>query len=423
MFSFKCFVNNFVMKKFYVKFMSIFLIAIFSFGVFSGCARQGVSHQITHYPTKLVYQVGETPNFDGLKVETINNDGTHTMLRFSKEDISAVDTSTPGTKKVEVTKGDMSVAFNIYVANVVVNDSDDVKSIFESLNDGDIVYLREGEYSPQNASDTRYKDIIINKSITLVGDGINKTKFFGNFIVGANFDGSVFTKIDNFEDVKFLNIGFKLDYEIKNKIVTYSGPYGSTNSNGAIRCFDTKKMLISGCSFDGYGYGILADNVSGYTITNSMFKNIFHNAIMITTDISNSSINKNIFIDVAKNVVAFENNTQSWLGAIYLNFATEGERGVIISKNNFNRIGIHNAEIVFFDDASKQKASNTTNNLFRGSYINNSAAIILLSSSEDDLEISGIILSNNNYSGTFESIYMGAKSANTINQSGVFIVE
>lgn len=396
---------------------------LFGVGMFSGCSRVGVTHQITSYPTKLVYQVGETPNYDGLRIETINNDGTHTVLHYTKNEISQIDTSSPGVKKVKVSKGNMSVSFNIYVADVVVNDNDNLKQAIQNAEDGDIIYLREGTYKPSLSTDTSLKDIVVDKSLIFVGDGKDKTKFFGNFVVGAKLENGVFTKIENFRDVSFFNIGFELDYETNAGFVNYKGPYGNVNSNGAIRFFDIENLNVSNCCFVGYGYGILGETAKGLKISNSIFTNIFKNAIKITKDISNSTITKNVFMNIANGVVAFDENYQSWVGAVYLNFAQEGEVGVIVAKNNFAKIGLKASDILFFDESSKSLAENTTINLFNGMYLNNSSAIILLSSAEDDLEVSGIILSNNNYSGLYESVYMGAKSTNTINQNGVLILE
>lgn len=411
------------MKKIFRKSILFLFALFFCLTLFSGCAREGVSHQITNYPTKIVYEVGEKPNFDGIRIETLNNDGTHTLFHVSKEDIGDIDTSTPGEKVVKVEKENVSVSFPIYVANVIVNDSDNIKAIFANLKDGDIVYMRKGEYKPLTATDTRYKDIVVDKSVIIVGDGADNTKFYGNFIVGATYSNGVFTKIDDFENVKIIDIGFKLNYELKDNFVNYTGGYGKTDKNGAIRCFDTKNLLITKCSFENYGYGIVAESVSGLKVSNCSFRNILKTAIFVENDISNSTIFKNVFVDIADNVVAIENNEQSWVAGIYLNFATKGEKGVIIAKNNFNRIGVHNSSLIYFDDYSRNFVSNSTNSLFKMSYMNNSSAIVLLSSSTDDLLVSGIVLSNNNYAGAYESLYMGAKSEKTINQNGVIILE
>ena len=406
--------------------LKVFFITVFCFSsglLFAGCSRAAIGYHVKQLPNKIVYQVGEQPNFDGLKIETINTDGTYSKFRFNAEHISSVDTSTPGTKKVIVQKGNMSLSFNIYVANIVVNDSDNLKDILTSSKDGDIVYLRAGNYVPQTNEDESYKDIIINKSLTIVGDGVNKTLFAGNFIVGANSNNGVFTKIENFENVTFYGIGFELKYQIKNNFISYSGPYGKTDINGAIRFFDTKNLNIANCSFIGYGFGVLGDSADGLSITNCTFKNIQKNAIKTTSETKNSTIFKNIFVDISKNLIAFDNNQQSDVGALILNFAEKGQKGVLICKNVFTRIALHDGDIVYFDDTSKAEADATKNNIFVNSYVNNSSVVSLLSSGADDLEVTGIILSNNNYAQTLQNINMGAKGTNTVNQNGVITLD
>lgn len=405
------------------KVLILFVVMLVISPAFYGCSRTGVTYSVVALPNKLVYQIGETPNYEGLKIDTINNDGTHKVFRYAQKNISEVDTSTPGTKKVKVESEDISVSFDIYVANVVVNDSDDLKSIFAELNDGDVVYVRAGNYFPQNNQDTRYKDVVINKSVTIVGDGTNKTRFGGNFIVGATLRNGVFNKIDNFENVKLLDIGFELENKVANGMVEYTGPYGTSDTNGAINLFDTSSVLISRCSFNGYGYGILANSTTGSAITNCKFEKIYNSGIRVNQEISNSTIANNVFLDIASNVVAFNGEKQAWLGGVVLNFETAGQKGVIISKNSFNKIGIHNGAYVYFNQESKQASQNTSANLSKMYYMNNTSAVILLSSTVDDLDVDGVILSSNNYTNVYESLYMGAKSTNTINQNGIIITE
>ena len=405
------------------KLLVVLMLAFVPAVLFSGCARNIVGYHITSLPTKLVYQIGETPNFDGLKIERLNNDGTHYNLRYSKNNIEQVDTSTFGKKKVKVTIGNMSVAFNIYVANVVVNDSDNIKQIFENLNDGDIVYLRQGKYLPKSETDQLYKDIVINKSISIVGDGKDKTKFGGNFILGANYDGSVFSKVDNFKNVNIINVGFELGYKVKDGFVNYDGPYGNTDTNGALRTFDTQNLVVSNCSFVGYGYGILAENATGLTVQNSSFRNIFKNAIRVTKDITNSTIFNNVMLDIGNNELVYEDGSLYHISAISLNFDGGGEKGVQICKNILSRIALHNAQSVYYDDASKQSATLEKNDIFQMSYIKNSSAISLFSSIEDDLEVFGVVISTNNINSTLENIYFGERGQNTVSSSGVIILD
>ena len=416
------------MKKYgyrnkFLKLLIVLMLAFVPAVLFSGCARNIVGYHITSLPSKLVYQIGETPNFDGLKIERLNNDGTHYNLRYSKQNIQDVDTSTFGKKKVKVTIGNMSVAFNIYVANVVVNDSDNIKQIFESLSDGDIVYLRQGRYLPKSETDQSYKDVVINKSVSIVGDGKDKTKFGGNFIIGANFDGSVFSKIDNFKNVNIINVGFELKYKTKDGFVNYEGPYGKTDTNGALRTFDTQNMFVSNCSFVGYGYGILAENVNGLTVQNSSFRNIFKNAIRVTNDIKNSTIFNNTMLDIGNNMLVYEDDSLYHISAISLNFDGGGEKGVQICKNILSRIALHNAQSVYYDDSSKQSALLDKNDIFKMSYITNSSGISLFSSAEDDLEVFGVVISTNNINSTLENIYFGERGQNTVSSSGVIILD
>ena len=205
------------------------------------------------------------------------------------------------------------------------------------------------------------------------------------------------SKIDNFKNVIFNGIGFELDYEVKNNFINYSGPYDNTDTNGAIRCFDTQNLQITNCSFDGYAYGVLADTMIGASITKCRFRHIQLTAIKTTTETQNSTIFKNIFMDIATNVVAFDGNNPIITGAISLSFATEGQKGVLVCKNIFTRIALHDGEVVYYNNQSKETATTTDTNIFKMSYMKNSAVISMLSSTTDDLRATGIILSANNY--------------------------
>ena len=404
-------------KKLFFSLLSCILIV--SSIMLSGCSRRTIGYSVKAMPNKVVYQIGERVDLEGLKIQSIASDGTYTTCRYSLEDVSNVDTSTAGKKKVTVEKDNMSISFDIYVANVIVNDSDDLKSIFENLSDGDIVYLRAGNYSPQNNTDNSYKDVVINKSVTIVGDGIEKTNFYGNFVVGANFDGESFVGIESFSNVSFYGIGFEIKYTIKDRFLNYSGPYGKTDENGAIRFFEMSNLSVQNCSFKGYGYGIFGDSVNGLTVKNCQFKDIKKIGILTQKDTQNTSIYKNLFADIGSNIVAFENGNQSLIGAISLHFASEGERGVIISKNVFNRIALHTGDIVYYDETSKIDASSTTTDIFKISYINNSAVISLLSSTTDDLSVLGVVLGTNNYSEALRIVYFGTNGKNTVNANGI----
>ncbi|MBO7508581.1 MAG: hypothetical protein J6T39_02950, partial [Clostridia bacterium] len=245
----------------------------------------------------------------------------------------------------------------------------------------------------------------------------------GNFIIGANFDGNFLSQIDGFKDVAFLNLGFKLDYNIKNSFIEYLGPYGKTDNFGAIRCLEMQNMSFSNCSFDGYGYGILAETLNGLTITNCEFKHIQKHAIKTTKNTRNTSIFKNVFMDIGTNIISFDDEKQSNIGALHLSFADEGECGVSVCKNVFVRIAQHTGEVIYFDDNSKRQAKIGAENLFKMSYIANSAVITLLSSTTDDLAVKGLVLGSNNYGDSLQILYLGAYGNNTINQASIISIE
>ncbi|MBQ0017430.1 MAG: bacterial Ig-like domain-containing protein [Clostridiales bacterium] len=403
----------------------VFIVIIMSFCsiIFTGCTSGQVSLFFTSYPSKIAYEIGEEVSFDGLKVEALNTDGTTTVQSISKDEISEVDTSSFGEKTVKITKGQISTTFKIYVANKVVNSKDNLKTVIENANDGDIIYIKKGEYKPDNNEDGSLYNILVNKKVVIIGDGKNSTVLHGNFLVGASESLGAYIPLENFEDVKFLNIGFKLDGSIENKYINYEGPYGNYDLYGAIKTFNTSKVLISGCSFSGYSYGINANNIDNLTMINNDFKDIKINALRVSSNIENSTISKNNFINIGFSSIVMENNKQGFVSALYLSFYKKGNLGVIISNNNFSRIGLLNGGYVYCNPGADELEANEELKLTKMSYVNNSAIIFLVSSTENNLEAGGIILSSNNYGKTLENISFGTDENNLINQSGVIINE
>ena len=129
------------------------------------------------------------------------------------------------------------------------------------------------------------------------------------------------------------------------------------------------------------------------------------------------------YADISKNVISFDGEKQSDTGAILLNFEAAGQKGVIICKNVFTRIALHDGEVVYYDDNSKEQAEAIKTGLFSMSYVNNSSVVSLLSSTQDDLAVTGVVLSSNNYGQTLQNLNMGAKGKNTINQNGVITLD
>lgn len=406
-----------------LKKMSIFLIFCFIVPLFSGCTSGTSSLIVTAYPTKIVYQINEKFDVSGLKLESYNSDGTNCNTFVKAEEIGTVDTSTAGEKKVKITKGDLSTTFSIYVASVVVENKSELKTALTNASDGDVIYVKKGNYRPDNNQDESLYNMVVDKKIIIVGDGSNSTVIHGNFLVGAKKVGDDYIALDNFEDVKFINLGFELSSTIKDKYLNFEGPYGNYDLYGAIKTYNSKKIFISGCSFNGYCYGVNADNIENLTLIKNQFKNIKINAIKVTNDIKLSTISKNAFMDIGSNSLVLDDSKQGNVGALFLSFNKKGNAGVIISNNTFVRIGLKTGELFYSNSGADELETNDKLQLTVGSYINNSAIVFLISSSESNLEVGGIILSANNFGQTLENIVFGTSKDNLINYAGVYINE
>ena len=404
------------MKKKVLVFFTIFVMILPIF-LFTGCSSGKVSIYIKTKPNKVAYEIGEEFRKDGLEVESLNTDGTTTKVCIKDEDIVGADTSTSGEKIVTINSGDYSTVFNIYVADVVVNSGDNVKEKILNAQNGDVVYFKQGEYSNQDGQIT---DIIIDKNLFIVGEGKDKTIFKGNFIVGATKQNDEFVKIDNFQDVKIVGMGFKQEIKVEGNNISYASGI-EKDVHGAIHAFDTKNLYVTGCKFENYAYGVLMENAENLSVTRNDFKNILISGIKVTKNSEKVSIFKNSFVDIGKNVLLNENESQSYLSCISLGFNKKGNAGIIISQNSLNRTAQKTGEWIYYDETSKNIKDNE--NLTKLSYVNNSAIIILHSTSENNLMVSGIVLTANNYGVALQNIRLGLTNKDVINQSGMIINE
>ena len=402
-----------------LKILIFILIVLLLAPLFSGCTSGQVSLFFTAFP-KLAYKQNEQIDLSGMKVEAFNTDGTTTVVHIKDEEIEKPSTETPGEKIVKITHGEISTTFSIYVANYVVNQTQNIKPVIESANDGEIVLIKQGEYKPQSISDESLYNILINKKITIIGEGNNNTILHGNLILGANNVNGNFIPKENFSGVNILNIGFKLDSQVKNRYRTFEGPYGNYDLFGAIKTNNSSNITIKGCSFSGYSYGVNADNITGLTLINNRFRNIFINALKVSTNIKYSTIAKNEVMDIGTSSLVLDNNKQGNVGALYLSFTDKENAGVIIANNSFVRIGLIQGDLIY-NTLGADELETTNEQLTKMSYINNSAIIFLVSASENNLQVGGIILSMNNFGTTLENISFGTNKNNLINQTGVII--
>ena len=372
---------------------------------------------ITNRPNKIAYEVGEEFVRDGLSVESLNTDGTTTRVCIKDEDIIGADTSTSGEKVVTVKSGDASTVFNIYVADIIISPQDNVREKLLTANDGDVVYFKNGEYKND---DGKLNDIIVDKSIFIVGESKDKTVFKGNFLVGAKLVNSNYEKIDNFSDVKIVNMCFKQEYKLEGNKINYSSKI-EKDVNGAINGFSTENLYVTNCNFANYSYGVLMDNANNLSVTRNSFKNLLISGIKVKENCEKVSIFKNSFVDIGKNVLINENESQGFLSCINLGFNKKGNAGIIISQNTFNRTAQKDGNWIYYDNQSQ--LIKDKDDLTKLGYVNNSAIIILHSNSENNLQVSGIIMSANNYGVTLQNVRLGLRDNDSVNQSGIIINE
>lgn len=406
-----------------LKKIAILALIFVSVSFFSACSSGKSSLMITANPSKIVYEINEKFDANGLNIESFNNDGTTTKIFLSDGDIEEVDTSTAGEKVVKVKKDNLSTTFLIYVANHVVTQASQIKQVITDSNEGDIIYIKKGEYKPESNQDESLYNILIDKKLTIIGDGSKDTIIHGNFVVGARDEGGDFLPLDNFEGFKLINIGMKLDYTKKDKYLTYEGPYLNYDIFGAIKTFNSSKIYISNCSFMGYSYAINLDNITNLTLVNNTFRDIKINAVKVTNNIKNSTISKNLFMDIATSSIAMENSKQASIGALYLSFNSKDNAGVIISNNIFTRIALMNGDFNYVTPGADELETQENISLTARSYVNNSSIIALVSSAENNLEVGGIIISMNNFGTTLKNIAFGTNETNIVNQTGVIINE
>lgn len=409
--------NNKYMKRKYVSFFIVFLFCFLSCFSLTGCSSGVVGIYIEEAPTKCVYKLNEKIVLKGAKIKGINADGTTRKIRANNNNIeNKVDMSTKGEKTVIINVDNNRTSFTIYIPHYVLTPQDDLKQIISQANNGEIIYLTKGVYENSEQNLQKYKDVIVNKSLIFIGDK-EETVFSGNFIVGNN---NLQETLD-LNKVEFYNINFSLKNTSNNGLITYPKPYYNTIVC-AIDANDTKGLYVKNCEFEGYSYAIKMNNAEYLSVIKNRFKDIKISALKTQTSTKNTTVYKNVFMDICENTLYLnENGQQNYMAAIDFAFNSEQNSGTIIANNTFARIGSKTSDFVAVNEQSKQENINQNIKLNKLSYVNNTAIIILRSSNKSNLKTRGIILSNNSYGTTLNNIIFGTKEDDFLNESAVII--
>jgi len=182
---------------------------------------------------------------------------------------------------------------------IIVTEEDNLQEKINNAQQGDIIYLKKGNY-------TQYR-IMVNKSLTIVGEDPEKTIISGN----------------NQEDATVILDVLADDVIIKNLTFTGAAPGGGI----ALILADVKNVTIQDCIIYACPYGI--------EISNSSNNNIMRNNITQTTSCAISFVGGS-----QSNIVAYNNIYNNSIGIL---FAGSNDINNKIYNNNFidniNNIG------------------------------------------------------------------------------------
>lgn len=382
------------------------ILVIFSCIFFGGCTQEMVSLYIYKMPTKLVYALGEELDISGLELKNIKTDSALLKIYNNKANFSGFDSSTPGKKEISVSYGKFTTSFSVYVANKVVKTSDELKTAIESASDGDIILIKAGEYKLSNPIE------ILNSNLVIAGEGMNKTIVDAMFLIGGNLNENEITYGIDTQNISFITLGFKTKNSVQNNIIKFENEF-LTQQNACINAKNLTKFNVISCSFEGYSFGIKAENMTDVFISSSTFKNLLIGGIYSTESTKNTTISKNIITQIGANVANLnDNGEQEHIFGISLAFASEENLGVSIYKNSINKIAIKSSNLKFFNEI-------LDGNFAGLNYLNNSGAIILFSSSKNNLQTKGVSIFFNSMGATLNNILYGTNSSNNVNSASV----
>lgn len=388
--------------------ISVFLCLLLCFGAcfLSGCTHEMVNLYIYKMPDKLVYSIGEELDLTGLELKGIKTDSALTSVYNSSANFKGFDSETSGKKEIIVSYGKFTTSFNIFVANKVVNNNEDLVSTLNNASDNDIILIKKGEYNLSSPLE------INNKKLIIAGEGSNKTKLNGFVIVGGYFGDGNITYSNLTEDISFIGINFSTKSKVIDNLITFEDENYNSNLAG-INAESIKGLKVIGCKFNGFTTGIKIKDAEDCFITANVFTNLYVGGIEVTNNIKNSTISKNIINNIGKSVVyADEDNKQNNIFGIKLAFNQEENVGVSLYKNSISKIAIKDTKTFYLNKKAQGKFSGLN-------YMYNSSAIIVHSSDKNNLQTTGLSIFYNSVGSSLNNILYSTTQTDNINSSSV----
>jgi len=265
-----------------------------------------------------------------------------------------------------------SIEYNFTIQGVRnINTGEKFKTIqaaINAANDGDTIFVYSGIY---------YENVVINKSITLVGEDRNTT------IIDGNYNGDVV-----YITADWVNIS---GFTIRN-----SGGW----LNAGVKIYYANDVTIKNCNISNNYYGIWLD----YSNNNSIYNcNISNNGdgISLGTEFDSSSNNNSIYnCNISNNDAGIYVDSSN--NSIYNCNISNNDAGIQLWPSGNNN-SIYNCNIISNNWDGIYACESSNNEIYNCNISNNGDGIWLNSSSNN--EIYNCNITSNNYWGIYAYAY------------------
>ena len=256
-----------------------------------------------------------------------------------------------------------------------------IQKAIDNANTGDIIYVWNGIY---------YENVIVNKSITLIGNGSKTTSINGS----GNKDVINIT-------TDWVNItGFN---------ISLSGNQVLPNPDAGIKLFNVQNVLIYDNNLSNHPFGIFLNNSHNNTIKENIIarKNMVG---IFLQDSNNNIIEDNIVMLNSSTGISLHNSNSNSIINNKCNFNDDSGIGIYYSNSNF--IINNNCD---FNAYGLEMASSHSNTVIKNNCSNNIVGILIRLISNWDKPSSGNMIDNNNCSSNdYYGIALHQTTQNTI---------